>query len=111
MNTIVVKDKTIEVDDEGYLVNIDDWNSDVAEFYAEREGIRMSDQHWEIVHFLRDYYLRYQIAPMIKILAREVGQRLGPGKGSAKHLYELYPNGPARQACKIAGLPGPAGCV
>lgn len=111
MGTIRVKNTEVEVDEQGYLVNVNDWNIDVAEYYAEIEGIRMSDQHWEIVNFLRDYYLRYQIAPMIKILVKEISLKLGPEKGTTKRLYELYPSGPAKQACKIAGLPRPTGCI
>ncbi|HTF99796.1 MAG TPA: TusE/DsrC/DsvC family sulfur relay protein [Nitrospirota bacterium] len=111
MATILVKNKALEVDEQGYLSNADDWSRDVAEYYAEVEGIRLTEHHWEIIHFLRNYYLHYQIAPMIKILLREISRKRGPDRGSAKNLYELYPNGPAKQACKIAGLPGPAGCV
>ena len=87
------------------------WNMDVAKYFAEVEGIEMTDQHWEVVNFLRDYYKQYQIAPMIKILVKEIGKKLGPDKGNTKYLYELYPGGPAKQACKIAGLPKPTGCV
>lgn len=111
MATIDVKGKTIEVDEDGFLANLDDWNLDVANYFAQVEGIEMSDQHWEVVNFLRDYYKQYQIAPMIKILVKEIGKKLGPDKGNTKYLYELYPGGPAKQACKIAGLPKPTGCV
>lgn len=111
MGTISVKGKTIEVDEDGFLANLDDWNMDVANYFAEVEGIQMTDQHWEVVNFLRDYYKQYQIAPMIKILVKEIGKKLGPEKGNTKYLYELYPGGPAKQACKIAGLPKPTGCV
>jgi dissimilatory sulfite reductase related protein len=111
MGTISIKGGEIEVDAEGFLVNINDWSPDVAEHFAAVEGIRLSDHHWEIVNFLRDYYQRYQIAPMIKILIKEINRKLGPEIGCTKHLYELYPRGPAEQACKIAGLPTPTGCV
>src|SRR5512141_1245281 len=111
MATIEVKGKTIEVDEDGFLANLDDWNMDVANYFAQVEGIDMSDQHWEVVNFLRDYYKQYQIAPMIKILVKEIGKKLGPEKGNTKYLYELYPGGPPKQACQIAGLPKPTGCV
>jgi len=111
MGTISVKGAAVEIDQEGYLANIDDWNIEVAEHFAENEGISMSDQHWQIVNFLRDYYQKYQIAPMIKILVKEISRKLGPEIGNTKRLYELYPDGPAKQACKIAGLPKPTGCV
>lgn len=111
MGTITVKGRTIEVHDDGFLAKLDDWDVDVANYYAASEGIQMSDQHWEVVNFLRDYYRNYQIAPMVKILVKEISKKFGPDKGNTRHLYELYPGGPAKQACKIAGLPKPTGCV
>jgi dissimilatory sulfite reductase related protein len=111
MPTMDFQGKTYEIDEDGYLVNLDDWNKDVAGHIATLEEIDMSEAHWEVVNFLRDYYAKYQIAPMIKILVKEIGKVMGPEKGNTKYLYELYPGGPAKQACKIAGLPKPTGCV
>ncbi|MBI5026459.1 MAG: TusE/DsrC/DsvC family sulfur relay protein [Nitrospirae bacterium] len=111
MGTIEFQSKSYEVDEDGYLQNLDDWSPELANFIAEKEGIQMSEAHWEVVNFLRDYYQKYQIAPMIKILVKEIAKVMGPEKGNTKYLYELYPGGPAKQACKIAGLPKPTGCV
>jgi tRNA 2-thiouridine synthesizing protein E len=111
MPTIDFQGKTYEVDEDGYLVNLDDWNKELAGHIATLEEIDMTEAHWEVVNFLRDYYAKYQIAPMIKILVKEIGKVMGPEKGNTKYLYELYPGGPAKQACKIAGLPKPTGCV
>jgi len=111
MATIEVGGKQIEVDEDGYLVNLEDWTEDVANHLAGQEEVEMTEAHWEVVNFLRDYYNEYKIAPMIKILVKALGQKLGPEKGNTKYLYELYPAGPAKQACKIAGLPKPTGCV
>jgi tRNA 2-thiouridine synthesizing protein E len=90
---------------------MDDWDKDIAEYFAAAEGIRMTDEHWVIVQYLRDYYRQYQIAPMIKVLVKNIGNILKRGSVMNRYLYELYPDGPAKQACKIAGLPGSAGCV
>jgi tRNA 2-thiouridine synthesizing protein E len=103
--------KTYETDEEGYLQNLEDWSPEVAEYIAKMEGIEMDEKRWEVVNFLRDYYKQYQIAPMIKILIKEMKKMFGPDKGNNKYLYELFPAGPAKQACKIAGLPKPTGCV
>jgi len=111
MASIEVNGKSLDVDEEGYLQNLEDWNMDVANYLAEQEGIDMTDNHWDVVNFLRDYYEEYKIAPMIRILTKAIGKKLGPDKGNTKYLYELYPGGPAKQACKIAGLPKPTGCV
>jgi tRNA 2-thiouridine synthesizing protein E len=71
----------------------------------------MTQHHWEVVNFLRDYYSQYQTAPMIKILVKEISNKLGSKKVNAKYIYKLFPCGPAGQACKIAGLPKATGCV
>ncbi|MDI6735029.1 MAG: TusE/DsrC/DsvC family sulfur relay protein [bacterium] len=106
-----LKGKFYETDEEGYLQNLDDWNEDVALAIAKTEDIEMDERRWEVVNFLKSYYKEYQIAPMIKILIKEMAKMFGPEKGNNKYLYELFPAGPAKQACKIAGLPKPTGCV
>ncbi len=111
MATLEMAGKKLEVDEDGYLVNIDDWDKEVAEALAKTEAVEMTQSHWEVVNFLREYYNEYKIAPMIRILTKEIGKKLGKEKGNTKYLYELYPGGPAKQACKIAGLPKPTGCV
>lgn len=102
---------TIEADEEGYITNISLWERDLAELIAQDENIEMSDDHWEVVNFLRDYYEEYQIAPAVRVLTKAIKKSLGPDKGTSKYLYELFPYGPAKQACKIAGLPKPTGCI
>ena len=106
-----VNGKTIEHDEEGYLTDINEWNEDLAEEIAKAEGIDLTPEHWEVVNFLREYYNEYQIAPAIRVLTKALSKKLGADKGNNKYLYELFPYGPAKQACKIAGLPKPTGCV
>lgn len=106
-----VNGTTIETDEEGFLVNLSDWNPDVAAELAKGESIEMTDQHWEVVNFLREYYDEYQIAPAVRVLTKAIGKKLGPDKGNSKYLYDLFPYGPGKQACKIAGLPKPTGCI
>jgi tRNA 2-thiouridine synthesizing protein E len=102
---------TYEADEEGYLTDISAWSPELAELIAQDENIEMGDDAWEVVNFLRDYYEEYQIAPAVRVLTKAVKKKLGPEKGNSKYLYELFPYGPAKQACKIAGLPKPTGCV
>jgi len=111
MASIEVDGKSYEIDDDGYLVDWQQWNENIATHMAKEEGIDLTEEHWEIIRFLRDYFQKYQIAPMIKILTKEIGKTMGPEKGNTKYLYQLYPAGPAKQACKYAGLPKPTGCV
>ena len=108
---IEVNGTQYETDEEGYLVNLSDWNEDIANAIAKTENVEMTSNHWEVVNFLRDYYNEYQIAPAVRVLTKAIGKQLGEEKGNSKYLYELFPYGPAKQACKIAGLPKPTGCV
>lgn len=108
---IEVAGKSIETDEEGYLVNLSDWTEEIALKLAEGENLDMDENRWEVVNFLREYYNEYQIAPAVRVLTKAIGKKLGKDKGNSKYLYELFPYGPAKQACKIAGLPKPTGCV
>ena len=100
-----------EADEEGYLVDISSWNNEMAELIAQDENIEMNSDAWEVVNFLRNYYEEYQIAPAVRVLTKAIKKTLGAEKGNSKYLYELFPYGPAKQACKIAGLPKPTGCI
>lgn len=106
-----VNGSTIEADEEGYITDISQWSAELAAVIAESENIDMGDDAWEVVNFLRNYYEEYQIAPAVRVLTKAIKKSLGPDKGNSKYLYELFPYGPAKQACKIAGLPKPTGCV
>jgi tRNA 2-thiouridine synthesizing protein E len=108
---IEVNGKTYETDEEGYLANLNDWEKEVATVMAKEEDIDLSEDHWEIINFLREYYESYQVAPAVRILTKAVGKKLGKDKGNSKYLYQLFPYGPGKQACKFAGLPKPTGCV
>ena len=111
MPMVEVAGKSFEVDEEGYLVNLADWDENIAGYLAQEEKVEMTHNHWEVVNFLREYYGEYQIAPAIRVLTKAIAKKLGPDKGNNKYLYELFPYGPAKQACKIAGLPKPTGCI
>ncbi|OEJ68384.1 TusE/DsrC/DsvC family sulfur relay protein [Magnetovibrio blakemorei] len=100
-----------EHDEEGYILDVTNWNEDLAKVIAVEEGLDMTDEHWLVVNFLREYYNEYQIAPAVRVLVKAVKKQFGAEKGSNKYLYELFPYGPAKQACKVAGLPKPTGCV
>lgn len=101
----------VEADEEGYIQDISLWTRELADLIAQDEDIEMTDDHWEVVNFLRNYYEEYQIAPAVRVLTKAIKKSLGADKGNSKFLYELFPYGPAKQACKIAGLPKPTGCI
>jgi len=103
--------QTIEADEEGYLIDLSIWSRELAELIAKNEDIEMTEDHWEVIDFLRQYYEDFQIAPAVRVLTKAVKKKLGAEKGNSKYLYELFPYGPGKQACKIAGLPKPTGCI
>ena len=108
---IEVDGNVLETDEEGYLADITQWVPGVAEVMAKEDDLELTDEHWDIINFLREYYEEYQIAPAVRVLTKAVGKKMGKDKGNSKYLYELFPYGPAKQACKYAGLPKPTGCV
>ena len=95
----------LEIDEDGFIQEPEKWNKEVAEDLAKTENAYpMNDEHWKVVNYLRNYYLEYEIAPPIRMLTRQTGFDL-------KYIYQLFPSGPAKGACKVAGLPKPTGCV
>ncbi|MBV1863775.1 MAG: TusE/DsrC/DsvC family sulfur relay protein [Rhodobacteraceae bacterium] len=106
-----VNGTTIEADEEGYITNLGEWTNDLAGVIATAEEIDMTEEHWAVVNFLREYYEEYQIAPAVRVLIKSIKKSLGKEVGNNKYMYELFPYGPAKQACKIAGLPKPTGCI
>ncbi|MCP3867553.1 MAG: TusE/DsrC/DsvC family sulfur relay protein [Gammaproteobacteria bacterium] len=108
---IEVEGKSFETDEEGYLLNLNDWIPGIADAMAKEDDLDLSEEHWEIINFLREYYEEYQIAPAVRVLTKAVGKRMGKDKGNSKYLYSLFPYGPGKQACRFAGLPKPTGCI
>ncbi|MFB0564557.1 MAG: TusE/DsrC/DsvC family sulfur relay protein [Candidatus Aminicenantaceae bacterium] len=100
------KGKKLEVSDEGFLKNTEIWDKETAEIIArEEEGIEeLTDDHWAVINYIREYYSEKKLAPMVRKVCKTTGFQL-------KYIYKLFPSGPAKGACKIAGLPKPDGCV
>ncbi len=109
--TIELNGNSYETDEEGYLTNLSDWSDQLAMEMAKEDDADLEEDHWEVINFLRDYYEEYQVAPAVRVLTKAIGKKLGKEKGNSRYLYELFPYGPAKQACKIAGLPKPTSCV
>ena len=105
MPNIEVNGQEVELDEDGFLVKLDQWNEDVAVFLAKEEGVdELTEDHWKIINYLKGYFAEYGIAPMVRKMTKESGYSL-------KEIYDLFPSGPAKGACKVAGLPKPTGCV
>ena len=108
---LIFEGKEIETDSEGYLKDTTLWSDDLAELIAEKESISLSAEHWEVVRFVREFYLEFNTSPAIRMLVKAMANKFGEEKGNSRYLYRLFPKGPAKQATKIAGLPKPVKCI
>lgn len=111
MHMFVFNGKEIETDSYGYLKNSNEWNEDMVPTLAELEEIELTEQHWEIIRFVRQFYLEFNTSPAIRMLVKALAQKYGDEKGNSRYLYRLFPKGPAKQATKLAGLPKPVKCI
>jgi len=105
MPVLEVNGRSYEVDEDCFLMDPELWNDEVAMDFATTEDVvDMSDDHWKLVRYIRKYYESYGIAPMVRKVTREIGF-------DTDKMYQLFRSGPAKGACKVAGLSKPAGCV
>ena len=101
----------LEITDLGFLVNLEDWNEQVALHLAEKNNIQLDDRHWEIILFIRNYYLCYKHLPNARIFTKAIFKQFGEEKGNSRYLHQLFPDGPLKYACKLAGLTRPPTCL
>ncbi len=105
MGKTVLSGVEIELDEDGFIQEPEKWTKGLAEDLAKGENAYpMTEDHWKVINYLRDYYAKFGIAPPIRMLVKQTGIDL-------KKVYQLFPSGPAKGACKVAGLPKPTGCV
>ncbi len=105
MSYVEISGRQVEVDEDGFMADPELWNDDIVHAFAHLEGVdELTENHWKVIHYLRDYWKKFGIAPMIRKLCKETGFTL-------QQIYEMFPSGPAKGACKLAGLPKPTGCV
>ena len=102
----------MRLDDEGYLLDPADWNEQVAEALARQEHIVLTDEHWAVIRFMREYYEQHHIAPDARALElsqvlHDMAEFKGAGKAGRNDLFVLFPYGYVKQACKIAGMRRP----
>ncbi len=102
---------TAERDQEGFLLDLNQWDRDTAEAIAKEEGIKLESEHWEILQLTRDYYLEFDASPAMRALVKYIKLRAGPEKSNSIYLLKLFPGSPAKLSAKIAGLPKPANCL
>ena len=106
MGSIDYNGTTIGLNEEGFLDDPGVWNEEIAKLLAaQQEGLEeLTDEHWAVIRFIRAYFEEKQSAPMVRAVCKGSGVRL-------QQIYDLFPSGPAKGACKLAGLPKPDGCV
>jgi len=108
---MVITNALPETNDLGFLLRIADWNEQVALQLADINDINLTDAHWEIIHFIRHYYLQYKHLPNARVFAKAISKSLGEEKAHSRYLLHLFPDGPLKYACKLAGLPKPPTCL
>ena len=102
---------SLEITDQGFLVKYADWNEAVAKQLAGNNKIDLSAEHWEIILFIRGYYLQFKHLPNARVFTKAVAKKLGEEKGNSRYLHKLFPDGPLKFTCKLAGLPKPPTCL
>ncbi|MFA7267955.1 MAG: TusE/DsrC/DsvC family sulfur relay protein [Sterolibacterium sp.] len=105
MKVLRVGDREIPIDAEGYLCNLDDWSEDFVRALAIMEGLVLTDEHWQVIHFLRDYWSEHQVQAQVRIMIRHFAKTWGPEKGNNHYLHDIFPRGgPQKQGNRLAGL-------
>ncbi|HGJ5890323.1 MAG TPA: TusE/DsrC/DsvC family sulfur relay protein [Arsenophonus apicola] len=101
----------IKTDADGYLKNSHEWCESMVYLLAKQENIILTEQHWEIIRFIREFYFEFNTSPSIRMLVKAIAKKYGEDIGNSRYLYGLFPKGPAKQATKLAGLPKPVKCI
>lgn len=109
-DTVWVKQTAIALDKDGYLKNLSDWNEQVAQALAHTESIALTEDHWQIIYIVRQFYAETGLSPATRPLIRLVAQQAGAEKGKSIYLMRLFGGKPALSVSRIAGLPRPANC-
>ena len=116
MSQLVVAGKALALDPEGYLANLGDWSPEVAQALADDEALELSDQHWELIELIRQFYAEFDHSPAMRPLVKYVSLHLGKEKGRSIYLMQQLPpndktGSPPKRLARIAGLPKPDNCL
>ena len=111
MTVLTLDGRSIELDKDGYLADLNDWSPEVATALAVQNDIELTPEHWEILQLLRNFYDEFQLSPATRPLIKYTALTLGAEKGNSLHLNRLFNGTPAKLAAKLAGLPKPTNCL
>ncbi|PCI15996.1 MAG: sulfurtransferase TusE [Piscirickettsiaceae bacterium] len=101
----------LDVDEYGFLKDSSQWSRTIAQSLAQRDGLTLTPEHWEIIMFMQVYYKQYKHQPNARLFGQAIKKTLGADKGASIYLYKLFPDGPLKYANKYAGLPIPPSCI
>lgn len=107
MSAVAYEHEVLDLGEEGYLNDPEDWDGDVAIQLARTEGIKLTNDHWRVIEFMRDYFAEQGIAADARFVIKYLAEELGYGDRARARLFELFPYGYVKQACKIAGMRRP----
>jgi tRNA 2-thiouridine synthesizing protein E len=108
---LIMEGAIIKTTEEGFLVDLNDWDEAVANEIAKLNNLELTPPHWEIVVFIRSYYQQFKHLPNARVFTKAIKKEFGEEKGNSRYLHRLFPQGPLKYACKIAGIPKPPTCL
>lgn len=111
MSEIIVAGQGYELNEYGYLVDRSCWNKEIANALASKEDIQLTDEHWLVIYFLRDFYQAYEVIPPLRIFIKNLKEAHGTELANSLKLHQLFPESPLKYACMIAGIPKPKHCM
>ncbi len=102
---LLVNGHEVLTDSEGYIVNLDEWSEDFARAQAREEDLTLTDEHWQVIRFLRDYYHEHGVQAQVRVMIKHFAQVWGPERGNNRYLHDIFPRGgPQKQGNRLAGL-------
>jgi len=103
--TLDVNGRQIRIDSEGYIHNLDEWSEDFARELAKQESLELTDEHWQVIRFLRDYYEEHRVQAQVRAMIKHFAKVWGPERGNNHYLHHIFPHGgPQKQGNRLAGL-------
>ncbi|HKJ89339.1 MAG TPA: TusE/DsrC/DsvC family sulfur relay protein [Gammaproteobacteria bacterium] len=103
--TLDVNGREILTDSEGYIQNLDEWSEDFAHALAQEEGLELTDEHWDVIYFIREYYYEHDVQPQVRTMIKHFKHKWGADRGNNRYLHDIFPNGgPQKQGNRLAGI-------
>ncbi len=108
---LIVDNVVIKTTDEGFLLDFTEWSEAIAIEIAKKNNVKLGSEHWDIIYFIRCYYQNFKHLPNARVFTKAIKKKFGEQIGNSRYLHKLFPLGPLKYTCKIAGLPKPPTCL